>query len=361
MCKYASCYKYSDVFTRTELFMRLRHIIATFMLILACHALYAGPAGKSTVYMRQPDGSMFQARIKGDEFTRIKTDAEGHAITQEADGWWCYAIYDADGTKRSSGWRVGTQTPSDVLTQCSLIPYDELSERARERRRSSVMDGEVPVYRRMKEQGGIPTRSDEDEKDEESMIKHGLVILANFKDVRFEHTREEFESLLKEEGYSVNGATGSAKEYFDAQFGGLMEFDFHVSDIVTLSRNRSYYGSNGSDDNDKAPADMIAEACRLADDGIDFSLYDDDKDGKVDNVFVFFAGEDEAEGADEDGGFYIRKHFVIVACGITVADTDDGSVLDGECDRVAGGQSGDAVRIQSVQLIDCNVAFMCCG
>jgi hypothetical protein len=123
MCKYASRYKYSDVFTRTELFMRLRHIIATFVLILACWASYAGPAGNSAVYIRQPDGSMFQAKIKGDEFTRIKTDTEGRAIIQEQDGWWCYAIYDADGTKRSSGWRVGSQTPSGILAESSLIPY----------------------------------------------------------------------------------------------------------------------------------------------------------------------------------------------------------------------------------------------
>ena len=245
--------------------MRLRHIIATFVLILACQASYAGPAGNSAVYIRQPDGSMFQAKIKGDEFTRIKTDAEGRAIIQETDGWWCYAIYDADGTKRSSGWRVGSQTPSGILAESSLIPYGELSERARERRRSSSIGGESSIYRRMKEQRGILTRSEEGEKIEEGeepegpMIKHGLVILASFKDIRFEHTKEEFESLLKEEGYSVNGATGSAKEYFDAQFGGLMEFDFHVSEIVTLSRNRSYYGSNDSDGDDKAPADMIAD------------------------------------------------------------------------------------------------------
>ena len=325
MCKYASCYKYSDVFTRTELFMRLRHIIATFVLILACQASYAGPAGNSAVYIRQPDGSMFQAKIKGDEFTRIKTDTEGRAIIQEQDGWWCYAIYDADGTKRSSGWRVGSQTPSGILAQSSLIPYGELSERARERRRSSSIGGESSIYRRMKEQRGILTRSEEGEEPEGPMMKHGLVILASFKDIRFEHTKEEFESLLKEEGYSVNGATGSAKEYFDDQFGGLMEFEFHVSDIVTLSRNRTYYGSNDSDGNDKSPAEMIAEACRLADDEIDFSLYDDDKDGKVDNVFVFFAGEDEAEGADEE---CIWSHAWYIFSGAGIKLELDGTVID---------------------------------
>ena len=166
------------------------------------------------------------------------------------------------------------------------------------------------------------TRSTE---SEETQIKHGLVLLANFKDVKFQHTKEEFQNLLTEEGYSVNGATGSAKEYFDSQFKGKMEFEFHVSEVVTLSRNRSYYGSNGSDGNDKAPAEMVAEACRLADDEVDFSLYDDDKDGIVDNVFLFFAGQDEAEGAPEE---CIWSHAWYVESGAGIKLELDGTAID---------------------------------
>ena len=88
------------------------------------------------------------------------------------------------------------------------------------------------------------------------------------------------------------------------QFEGKVKFEFSVSDIVTLSRNLDYYGGNVSStdvsESDRNPEDMIIEACRLVDDEVDFSLYDDDGDGEVDNVFVFFAGGDEAEGAGDD-------------------------------------------------------------
>ena len=258
--------------------------------------LHAGPARHTAVFLKQPDGSVFQARIKGDEFTRIKTDISGRSLIQDADGWWNYALYEPDGTKVSSGWRVGTETPSGVLAASMDIPYDRLSLNA-QTRRQELRSEEVPIYRRMRETAMTHTRSGE---ESGPIIKHGLVILANFKDVKFKHTKEEFERLLTEQGYSVNGATGSAKEYFDDQFNGLMEFDFHVTDIVTLSKNRSHYGSNDRDGNDQAPAEMIAEACRLVDSNIDFSLYDDDGDGTVDNVFLFFAGQDEAEGASEE-------------------------------------------------------------
>ena len=277
------------------------------MLFLACTAAYAVPARSSVIYLKQPDGTVFQARIKGDEFTRIKTDASFRSIIQDAEGWWNYAIYQDDGSKISSGWKVGQEAPADILTSSSRIPYELLATKARSIRSKHAIH-EEPVSRRMKNRAGILTRSQE---DPEASVKHGLVILAEFKDVKFKHTKEDFERLLTEEGYSVNGATGSAKEYFDAQFKGHMEFDFHVSGIVTLPKDRSHYGQNDSDGNDQAPAEMVADACRLADSQVDFSLYDDDKDGDVDNVFIFFAGQDEAEGASEEclwsHAWYIRS------------------------------------------------------
>jgi M6 family metalloprotease-like protein len=107
--------------------------------------------------------------------------------------------------------------------------------------------------------------------------------------------------MLTQEGYSANGATGSAKEYFDQQFNGKYEFSFDVTDVVTVSQKRSYYGKNDSENNDENPHIMVIEACRLADEqGVDFSKYDQDGDGEVDNVFVFFAGLDEASGASKD-------------------------------------------------------------
>ena len=45
---------------------------------------------------------------------------------------------------------------------------------------------------------------------------------------------------------------------------------------------------------------MVAEACQMAhNDGVNFQDYDTNKDGMLDNVFVFFAGHNEAEGAGE--------------------------------------------------------------
>lgn len=259
----------------------------------------ARPVRHAVYTLIQPDGSIFYASFHGDEFMRIKTDMQGRAIMQDEAGWWCYASYQDDGTKVCSGFRVGDVIPPSVLSESRNIPYRQLSRLAGVKR-SSVKSDDIPLMRRLRTDALQSTKSD----DAEVVVKHGIVILAQFANLKFKHSREDFERLLSSEGYSRDGAAGSVKDYFDMQFEGKVKFEFSVSDIVTLSRNLDYYGGNVSStdvsESDRNPEDMIIEACRLVDDEVDFSLYDDDGDGEVDNVFVFFAGGDEAEGAGDD-------------------------------------------------------------
>ena len=263
-----------------------KHILFLLTFFLSVSAL-AGPVHDRMVTLVQPDGTSFAARFRGDEFIRIKTDLHGHAIMQDAEGWWCYASYEPDGDKVCSGTRIGDKAPASVISKSLDIPYRKLSENA----------GKLKMYLPVPK-SSAPVRT------KGKTVKHGLVILAQFADLGFKHKRADFEALLTKEGYSMNNASGSAKEYFDAQFGGSVDFEFSVSDIVTLSQDLAYYGGNTSVakgvESDKNPEEMVIEACRLVDPHIDFSLYDDDGDGEVDNVFVFFAGGDEAEGAGDD-------------------------------------------------------------
>ncbi len=304
--------------------MKLNRLIIVFFILLIVPKLQASPARSGPITLFQPDGTSFTAVFKGDEFTRIKTTSDGHAIIQDKDGWWCYAIYDTDGGKCSSGWKVGKDVPPEIMSESMNIPYGILSSNAeRIRERHIIQNGESALKKMVRRQRNL-TRSDEEESGDTD-VKHGLVILAAFKDVGFKNTRTSFENLLTKEGYSLNDATGCAKEYFDAQFNGRIEFDFHVSDIVTLPKNRAYYGGNDTYGDDRNPAEMIKDACMLADEAVDFSLYDDDGDGEVDNVFVFFAGPDEAEGADEN---CIWSHAWYLQDGAGIRLTLDGKTIN---------------------------------
>ena len=279
--------------------MGKKFILIAFLLIQALslsvnYDSMARPARTGKIAFMQPDGSSFVGSITGDEFFRLKMTETGESIIRDEDGWWCYAAYDALGNKYSSGVKVGVNDIA-AKTASRQIPYAQLIQRAAARR--AEFNNELALKREKMRKSMTLTKAGAG-----PVEKHGIIILAAYSDVAFTYSKQNFVDMMNQSGYSYNGATGSAKDYFEAQFGNMYNFTFDVSDIVTLPNNRKYYGQNvGSDDNDARPQQMVSEACTLAEkSGVDFSRYDDDGDGYVDTVFVIFAGDDEADSGIED-------------------------------------------------------------
>lgn len=301
-----------DLLTKRTRIMRFRIIITYICIIITALSSLASPARRGALVLTQPDGTTFRAFLQGDEFANIKTTSDGHAIIQDEDGWWCYAVYEDDGSRCSSGYRIGKEVPGSILSGSRNIPRSVISENGKAKRLSvnTIKSGIRPSLTNF----STPAR------------RNGIVILAQFKDIKFLHGKEDFQTMLMSDGYSLHGATGSAREYFEYQFNGRINFSFDVSEIVTLPAKREYYGKNDSRGNDSRPAEMISDACRLAaENGVDFSLYDSNNDGKVDNVFVFFAGEDEAEGADENS---IWSHSWYLFSGADISLSLNGKMID---------------------------------
>ena len=276
--------------------MPLRKITLFIISVLAGGILYSGPAYTGKIFLSQPDGSVFAAYRTGDEFLKITRTYDGdYVIVQDDNGWWCYAAFNPDGTQRSTGVRAGAPASAEIIDASRNIPWAVLAEKANLRRASYVFKEEKPLIGRI---AGRRLSSD-DKSDSGPLQKHGIALLVQYKndDGKFKYGKEDFLNLLNSPGYD---GTGSVIDYFNDQFRGKVEFHFDVSDIITLPRDKAYYGGNTSDGDDKRPGEMIYEACRLADASVDFSLYDDDGDGYVDNLFVFFAGKDEASGGDSD-------------------------------------------------------------
>ena len=77
---------------------------------------------------------------------------------------------------------------------------------------------------------------------------------------------------------------------------GVFDPEFDVFGPVKLRGSYSFYGRNNAWGDDAGAVDMIIEACTLLDDEIDFTNYDRNNDGEIDNVYVFYAGFGEADG-----------------------------------------------------------------
>lgn len=152
------------------------------------------------------------------------------------------------------------------------------------------------------------------------------VILAEFSDLGFQKQNDAiaFDSLFNSDNYTYNGATGSVRQYFADQSYGKYLPRFDIIGKVKLSKSVTYYGQNKGniDGQDIHAGEMIAEACLIADTiyDIDFSQYDSDGDGRVDAVYVVYAGYGEADGGAE---YTIWPHnWTISAAGGTTPTID---------------------------------------
>lgn len=126
---------------------------------------------------------------------------------------------------------------------------------------------------------------------------NGLVLLVDFPDRPFSVAAPvaRFGALLNRPGYDAEGARGSVRDYFIANSDSLFRPSFRVVGPLRLSKPTSYYGENGPEGEDLRAGSLVAEACHLADNLVDFSLYDTNHNGRVDMVYLFYAGFGENE------------------------------------------------------------------
>lgn len=270
----------------------MRRIYILPILLLLFQTAFSKPVNKQHIAFQQPDGKIIEAIIDGDEFLSTLTDIEGHAIIKNSDGYYCYAMYNADGSKYSTGYVVGDKVPGHILNASMNIPYGAL------RLNSSRKKGMIAKENHRRP--GILSRMMPETKSG-PVSKHCIILLVQFKDKRFRYSKSDFQNLVSQKGYSANGGTGCIVDYFNDQLRGDYVFEFTLSDIITLDENCSYYFQDKDKEKDINTHLAVKEACLKADAaGMDFSKFDDDGDGEVDNVFLFAAGADQADGGGED-------------------------------------------------------------
>ena len=269
-------------------------------------ALTAAPAWRGLLNLRQPDGTVVQAYLTGDENGHLVLTPDGCALVQDAEGWWCYARYDFYGHRLNTGEHAGDpDTPGEVIAASRNIPYQLIRQRRAARIRQALP---------LREKERARTRS-----GESGGIRHGLIILAQFPDEPFTYSRTDFENLINGQGPET------ALSYFKDQWKGSYTFRFDITEIVTLPQNYAYYGANNEDGEDEKAAEMIIDACTAVGPEVNFSDYDNDGDGEVDNVFVFFSGPNESEGAGDNR---IWPHMWYVQSGAGITYSRDGVLVD---------------------------------
>lgn len=223
-------------------------------------AVWAVPARRGGIIITQPDGSELTVYQHGDEHFHWTTNEKGEWISLDKDGFY---------------------------------------------RKVEALNAEEIQARRMASPKHITYRA-----TPLNIAPRGLVILVNFKDLAFETSKEEMDSMLTGQNYTRDytytyrgkkynvTSQGSARQYFEDASFGQYNLQLDVVGPVTVSKNMADYGGNNSYGSDKNPEGMIKEACELVNDSVDYTHYDNDNDGYVDFVYVIYAGYGEADGGD---------------------------------------------------------------
>jgi len=295
----------------------LKYIFVFYISQLVTVSVYAVKAYPHPIVVTQPDGSTLTIQLHGDEFYNYRTTVDGYLLKQNSNEFYTYASIDSAGELVESQYiakDISKRSVNEIQFVKSLSKAEQIPAiKSNFNRAKKVSLGEVrqKVFPKV----GSPKT---------------LVILVNFTDKSYVTLNSQiaFTNLLNQDAYSDNGATGSARDYFLSSSYGKFSPQFNVVGPYTLPHSIAYYGANSIDSKYVNAPDMIVDACNLAHSGgLDFTQYDTDNDGIIDNVFVVFAGYNEAEGASTNT---VWPHRWSVVAGSNYSGTNESITYNGK-------------------------------
>lgn len=222
--------------------------------------MWADSATPYPIKMRQPDGSTITLRLHGDEFCSWYTSEDGRTVYKRgADGWW--RVDSGGGPSRA------------------------MRTAAREQR--AARDAANVGARKSKNGWGE---------------KHFLVILVQWSDQAFQSGfKDYYNRALNEPGFSDFGSVGSARDYYMDASRHQFQPMFDLVGPVTISRKHNEWPETDKDSHHYEMArTMVREAVAKLDSEIDFSVYDIDKDGYIDGIYMVYPGYAQSNGGGED-------------------------------------------------------------
>ena len=287
-------------------------------------ATFAIPAYPKPLKVKQADGSWITIQMHGDEHGHYVMTSDGIPLVFNAQlrnyeyaDWkngevQASSIKATEASDRSAQVKkfIESQDKSAILESFKRARLQQLQQVFSARRNASLKNG-INSASPLSAVSSLVSRSSSNPQEEKlnnfptTGEVHSLVILVQFADTKFSTVGSDahqfFNSMLNEPGFTYsNGANGSARDFYVNSSNGKFQPQFDVIGPVTLPKKYSYYGANkgSSTDNPVALEEFVREACTLADPLVDFSQYDHNQDGFIDNIYFFYAGKGEADSGD---------------------------------------------------------------
>ena len=270
-------------------------------LVFFCIALnplagWAGPANPRPVEVVQPDGTVVEVRLVGDEWYHCYESLDGYAVVPDRDGRWVYADLDGAGEFVPTAHALGVENGAVVSFKQSVGPHLRETAAQRTERRERF------------EQRTLPELAEKAASLAPAMtgIVNVPVVLMQYPDYPATQSAVSFSNMMNQFGY--NG-TGSFRDYYLEVSQHSLTVQATVVGWYTAPYNRFNYRDGAGTYAELAQAKSLARAAvdsaEIA--GFDWGPFDNDGDGRVDVVFVVHQGHGAECGAAGDSN-YVWSH-----------------------------------------------------
>ena len=235
--------------------------------LLSGACAFAVPAYPGVVRVAQPDGTMVEVILQGDEYLTWAQTIDGYTLLRNEANYWTLACKDSDGMLVPSQhiFRNDTQIAVEAGIERGLCFAPE---------QIAAITEESPMRRArnsgLQVDGTFPTKGQ----------NKLLVLMLNYSDTQTTYTPEHFQKMMNEANY---GGIGSFRDFYLENSYGQLDITTVVTQWVTLPYTKDYYGSERA-------IEMIQNGLNIIKDEIDLTEFDNDGDGVLDGLAVIHQG-----------------------------------------------------------------------
>ena len=238
---------------------------------------WAVPADKRPVTIKQSNGKTLTFILKGDERMHWAETTDGYALVHNSNGEFVYATKDIQGNMVASPYLAANKEERSTKENEFLATQDKHMFYSQTQVKQFNKAWEAKAGTKASKKLVPPIGKD-------SM----LVILVGSSDKPFSLPKADFDSLCYAQNYK---GTGSVRDYFYTNSGGKFDLAIRVVGPYQLSSTMAAYANN--------TGNLVKHAVNAAyNDGVDFSHFDNDNDGYVDDIIIFYAGTPQSSSGN---------------------------------------------------------------
>jgi M6 family metalloprotease-like protein len=273
------------------------------------------------VEVKQPDGSIITVIGRGHIDVNYAETVDGYTVVLNKSGVYEYANPATDGGFTPSGVKAhdpSTRNNAEKVylgAQTLHLRFSPEKVQAMLNNASAAAKDLNGVSGGQSEDKGITVSGSFPQQGKRKI----LVILIQYPDLKSKYAASNFGNLMNQSSYK---GIGSFHDYYFKNSFGKLDLDADVFGWYTADSGYAYYANS---EGKTRARQLVANAVDSAEkSGVDFSKYDNDKDGYVDGVVVIHAGPGAEEGSQNQyvwshrwvlGGSTARKYN-----GVTISD-----------------------------------------